>query len=101
MKQLCLVLACAIGVGGAVQAQGPAEAPAASASEAAGPASTTATNAQCPVSPDEAVDPSFFTMYKGRKISFCCKKCMVKFKADPEAYVANLDASVFDASLVQ
>jgi len=51
-------------------------------------------NTVCPVSPDEEIDPSFFSMYKGRKVYLCCKKCRTKFEADPEAYIANLPAIV-------
>lgn len=51
-------------------------------------------NTMCPVSPDEEIDPSFFTQYKGRRVYLCCKKCRTKFEADPEAYIANLPAIV-------
>lgn len=47
-------------------------------------------NAYCPVTTDEEVDPNFFTVYQGRKVYLCCKKCRTKFEADPEAYVSNL-----------
>jgi len=47
-------------------------------------------NAFCPVMPDEPIDPSFFSEFKGRKVYLCCKRCRTKFEADPEAYVANL-----------
>ncbi len=47
-------------------------------------------NALCPVTGDEEVDPRFTVEYKGKTIGLCCRKCLTKFKADPEAYVANL-----------
>ena len=47
-------------------------------------------NTVCPVMPDEPIDPNFFTLYKGRKVYLCCKRCRTKFEADPEAYAANL-----------
>ena len=52
-------------------------------------------NAMCPVMPDEPVDPRFTTVYEGRSVGLCCRKCRTKFEADPAAYVANLPV-VFD-----
>ena len=28
--------------------------------------------------------------YRGQEIKFCCEKCVDKFNADPEAYLAKL-----------
>ena len=47
-------------------------------------------NAFCPVMPEEAIDPNFFTMYEGRTVFLCCKRCLTKFDANPSAYLANL-----------
>jgi YHS domain-containing protein len=43
----------------------------------------------CPVM-GGAIDKSIFVEYKGKKVYFCCKDCVEKFKADPEKYVAKL-----------
>lgn len=47
-------------------------------------------NAYCPVMPDDAIDPNFSTMYEGRTVFLCCKRCLTKFEASPTAYIANL-----------
>lgn len=43
----------------------------------------------CPVS-GEAIDPAVFTEHKGKKVYFCCKGCINKFKAEPAKYEAVL-----------
>ncbi|MCJ8328640.1 MAG: YHS domain-containing protein [Lentisphaeria bacterium] len=43
-------------------------------------------NKLCPVS-DEEIDADIFTEYEGKKVFFCCKGCMKKFKADPAKYL--------------
>jgi len=48
------------------------------------------TNLTCPVDPGEEVDPEFTTMYKGVKVSLCCRKCKRRFERDPEAYMEEL-----------
>jgi uncharacterized membrane protein len=40
--------------------------------------------------PGEAIDPQFTAVYKGVEVALCCRRCLVKFQADPEAYVAAL-----------
>lgn len=40
----------------------------------------------CVVSGEEA-DPELKTEYKGETYYFCCKKCMKKFKDNPEKYI--------------
>lgn len=47
-------------------------------------------NKMCPVMTEEEVDPDKFTMYKGKRVFFCCDKCKAKFETDPERYVGNL-----------
>ncbi|SYZ72342.1 exported hypothetical protein [Candidatus Zixiibacteriota bacterium] len=49
-------------------------------------------NAQtnCPVSGEE-IDKAIYTDYNGRRIYFCCKKCVATFKSDPAAVLAKLD----------
>jgi YHS domain-containing protein len=46
-------------------------------------------NIVCPVSHEEA-DPEITYTYKGVTYALCCKKCLAKFKADPEKYIARL-----------
>jgi len=48
------------------------------------------TNLTCPVEPGEEIDPEFTTMYKGVKVSLCCRKCLRRFERDPEAYMEEL-----------
>lgn len=48
------------------------------------------TNPLCPVTTDEAVDPTIFADYEGRRVYFCCKRCRVTFLENPHDYVANL-----------
>ncbi|WP_269522527.1 DUF2231 domain-containing protein [Coraliomargarita parva] len=47
-------------------------------------------NTMCPVTPDEAAESWITTTYQGQTIGFCCKSCLRKFNADPEAYLSNL-----------
>jgi YHS domain-containing protein len=37
-----------------------------------------------------AIDKNVFTVYKGKKVYFCCPGCIDKFKANPEEYVTQL-----------
>ena len=43
----------------------------------------------CPVS-DEEINPKVYTDYKGRRVYFCCKKCIATFQEDPEKYLKKL-----------
>jgi len=47
-------------------------------------------NAQCPVMPEEAVDPAIYTDYKGRRVFFCCAKCRRQFVENPGSYLDSL-----------
>ena len=47
-------------------------------------------NKVCPVMKGRAVNPNLFVEYKGKKVYFCCAKCVKMFKEDPEKYAANL-----------
>lgn len=49
-------------------------------------------NEYCPVTTTEKADPNIFVDYQGKRIHFCCNKCKRDFLADPEAYLANLQA---------
>jgi len=44
---------------------------------------------KCPVMGGD-IDKNIFVTYKGKKVYFCCKVCIAKFEADPEAYVGKL-----------
>lgn len=43
----------------------------------------------CPVM-GSAIDKKIYTEYKGKKVYFCCKECLEKFKAEPEKYLSKL-----------
>jgi YHS domain-containing protein len=47
-------------------------------------------NTVCAVNPDDAVDPTVTTRYKGKLIGFCCEDCQKKFDLDPDKYAAKL-----------
>lgn len=55
------------------------------------PSAQTVTTKQtlCPVM-DDAIDPSVSVVHDGRKVYFCCKECIDKFKKDPAKYLAKL-----------
>ncbi len=58
-------------------------------------------NSTCPVMPGEAIDPRFTAAYKGVEVGLCCRRCLTKFEADPELYIANLSqfqTAAFEAS---
>jgi len=38
----------------------------------------------------EQADPEFTTLYQGMTVAFCCDRCLAKFEANPQRYVANL-----------
>jgi YHS domain-containing protein len=44
---------------------------------------------KCPVMGGD-IDKNIFVTYKDKKVFFCCKACIAKFEADPEAYVGKL-----------
>lgn len=48
------------------------------------------TNTICPVTPGEAVDPSFFVDHDGSRVYFCCRRCELRFKQNSEAYADSL-----------
>ena len=45
----------------------------------------------CPVSGDTLTDKKNFTDYEGRRIYFCCNKCVAKFTAKPQEYLKMMD----------
>ncbi len=40
--------------------------------------------------PLDAMGDPVVVGYRGQEIKFCCEKCVDKFNADPEAYLAKL-----------
>ncbi len=46
----------------------------------------------CPVSGEELEDKSVFTDHEGRRVAFCCDKCVAAFDKDPAKYLSKLDA---------
>lgn len=46
----------------------------------------------CPVSGKKLEDKSVYTDFEGRRIAFCCKKCVGTFNEDPKSYLSKLDA---------
>ena len=44
----------------------------------------------CPVMENTPIEPQISTMYKGKKVYFCCKGCIARFKANPEKYLDKL-----------
>ncbi len=47
-------------------------------------------NVMCPVMPDEPIDPRFTAEYNGKTVGLCCRKCLTKFRADPDRYIADI-----------
>ncbi len=47
-------------------------------------------NSVCIVSHEE-VDPEITYKYENKTYAFCCKKCLAKFKKDPEKYISRLE----------
>jgi len=45
----------------------------------------------CPVM-GNPINPDIYVDHEGRRVYFCCQACVAKFKADPETYLAKLDA---------
>lgn len=68
-----VIIAAGIASGGAVAAR----------------AQTTAINEMCPVMTAERAVPEFSVAYQGRMIGFCCQRCVEKFQADPQKYIAR------------
>jgi YHS domain-containing protein len=43
----------------------------------------------CPVE-GAAINKNVYTMYKGKKVYFCCEKCKAAFEKEPEKYISKL-----------
>lgn len=50
-------------------------------------------NEMCPVTPEEPAEAWLTTEYLGETIGFCCKSCLRKFSANPEAYIENVKSA--------
>ena len=46
----------------------------------------------CPVSGENLEDKSVYTDFEGRRIAFCCNKCIGAFNEDPTKFLTKLDA---------
>jgi len=51
------------------------------------------TNPQCPVMPHQPASAEHRAEYQGRTVYFCCEECVEKFRHNPAAYVAVLNAA--------
>jgi YHS domain-containing protein len=62
---------------------------------AAAPASAPSTSGisqkKCPVCGGEAIDPTVFVEYKGKKVYFCCSHCKEPFEKNPDKYAASIE----------
>jgi len=47
-------------------------------------------NEYCPVTPEERIDETLTTQYRGETIGFCCKRCLRKFNQNPQLYLDEL-----------
>src|SRR4051794_34929558 len=54
-------------------------------------------NKMCPVMRDQPTNASRFVDYQGRRIYFCCEKCIAKFRNDPAKFLAVPDAPLANA----
>ncbi|MDD4050523.1 MAG: YHS domain-containing protein [candidate division Zixibacteria bacterium] len=45
----------------------------------------------CPVSGEKLTDKSAYTDFDGRRVYFCCKKCVGDFNKDPQKYLTAMD----------
>ncbi len=57
-----------------------------------GPGAAFAQNTTCPVMPGTEIDPAFFVDHEGERIYFCCDRCVTKFRANPDIYLATMAA---------
>ena len=52
----------------------------------------------CPVSGEKLTDKSVTVDFEGRRVAFCCAKCIGAFNEDPSKYLKALDAGAGDMS---
>src|SRR3954451_15582464 len=48
-------------------------------------------NKMCPVMTDQPTRADRFVDYQGKRVYFCCEKCMARFEREPAKFLANLD----------
>src|SRR5438132_12762252 len=48
-------------------------------------------NKFCPVMTDQPTRADRFVDYHGKRVYFCCDKCLAKFQREPARFIANLD----------
>ena len=56
-----------------------------------GEASHAARNLMCPVMKGEHTKDKFFAEHEGKRVYFCCRSCVNKFKKKPTKYLALLE----------
>ena len=44
----------------------------------------------CPVMAGNPINPQIFSVYKGKRVYFCCHRCKSMFDKEPEPYVSRL-----------
>jgi YHS domain-containing protein len=52
----------------------------------------------CPVSGEELEDKLVYVDYEGRRIAFCCPKCVSTFNDDPATFLGKLDEGSEDVT---
>ena len=58
-------------------------------------------NKMCPVMTDQPTREDRFVDYQGKRIYFCCDKCMARFQREPTKFIANLDPANTSAAVTQ
>src|SRR5215831_10059000 len=51
------------------------------------------TNKMCPVMTDQPTRADRFVDYQGKRIYFCCDKCIERFKREPAKFIGNVGGS--------
>src|SRR4051812_45135675 len=50
-------------------------------------------NKMCPVMTDQPTRADRFVDYQGKRIYFCCEKCIARFQKEPGKFVSSTDQS--------
>lgn len=48
----------------------------------------------CPVSGEKLTDKTVYTDFEGRRVYFCCKKCVADFDKEPQKFLTVMDKPV-------
>jgi len=48
------------------------------------------TQTECPVMVGNKIDPNIYTVYRNKKVFFCCQTCKTAFVKAPERYLSRL-----------